>query len=318
MNKNTQEIFTPFEIKKGQIPKRIQLLPAGNIIKGKDGRTWTVTDIHELACVSNESMPIESIDENHSADLVAGKGGSSPAFGWFRNITVENNGELWADVEWTERGSNALQNKDYRYLSPVFSNDMNGNITVILRAALTNTPNLDMVSLNSENLKNTDNMDSQEIVIKKIIEELELKDGSSFDDILKAIKELKKADMNMNHTNIIELKQRADELEIQLNSMIGSAFFREGEILVNEAVKAGIITPANKSFYLSLCSTNEGLEKVKSIIKNSVPIVCNSSVLKGTPPKYTEDENEDTEFISSLGYTKEQWQKIKNFANKDN
>jgi phage I-like protein len=53
-------------------------------------------------------------------------------------------------VEWTDRGKEALEKKEYRYISPVFTSSASGEITAILRAALTNNPNLSLPALNSE------------------------------------------------------------------------------------------------------------------------------------------------------------------------
>jgi phage I-like protein len=143
-------LFLPLDNKQGEIPKRIQLLPPGPNIEGRDGRTWIMRNSESVVSASNAWLPNHPIDENHAIDLKVPQGGSSPAFGWFSNISVESNGSIWADVEWTKRGAEAVANLEYRYVSPVIVNNEKGEISTILRAALSNSPNLDIKSLNAQ------------------------------------------------------------------------------------------------------------------------------------------------------------------------
>ena len=89
------------------------------------------------------------IDENHATDLAVPKGEPAPALGWMTNLCTDAAGAIWAQVEWTDRGREALSKKEYRYFSPVFSSSASGEIHAILRAALTNSPNLSLPALNS-------------------------------------------------------------------------------------------------------------------------------------------------------------------------
>lgn len=64
---------------------------------------------------------------------------ASRAAGWF-DISMRN-GELWAvNVRWTPAAFEALQNKEWRYMSPAFETDPEGRITSLLNVALTNLP----------------------------------------------------------------------------------------------------------------------------------------------------------------------------------
>lgn len=314
MNEMKQPLPIPFELPHGQIPKRIQLLPKGSEIYGKDGRVWKVEDPYELARRSNEYMPLHCIDENHATDLKAGNGGAAPAFGWFSNITVEVTGGLWADVEWTERGIAALKSKDYRYLSPVFSVKNDGSVLVILRAALTNTPNLELVALNAAQ---TENADSEENSLHTLAKVLDLPDDCTLSDIIAVVRELKKMVKAVNSTVVSTLTQRVAHAEIQLNTLLKEQREKTGEYLVIEAIKQRKITPACKEAYIALCATEEGLEAVKNIIENAAPIITPSPAYLDSPPPYstsTEALPEDSEFLQSVGYTAEQWEKIKNYA----
>jgi len=58
---------------------------------------------------------------------------------------------IFGRVEWTATGKSLLADKAYRFLSPVIRHLADGTVTGILRAALTNTPNLrGMAALHNE------------------------------------------------------------------------------------------------------------------------------------------------------------------------
>jgi len=147
----TGSLFLSLNFESGQPPKTIELIPAGTAILGRDGRRWKNADAGKVARNSMARLSRLVTDENHATDLSATKGGSSPAMGWMTNLRPGGEGGIVADVEWTKRGSEAILNREYSFISPVFLHDESGEITVVLRAALTNSPNLQLPALNSEN-----------------------------------------------------------------------------------------------------------------------------------------------------------------------
>lgn len=135
----------------GQVEDWIMLLPAE--ISTVDGRgPWRVADTAALIATSlnaaaDRRLPI---DENHSIDLSAPKGGSSPARGWVTALDVRD-GAIFGQVEWTGAGAKLVNDREYGFISPVIEVDRLGNIRRLMRASLTNTPNLrGMPALNSE------------------------------------------------------------------------------------------------------------------------------------------------------------------------
>lgn len=66
-------------------------------------------------------------------------GGEAPAAGWIKELQSRPNG-LWARVEWTEKATAYIQNREYRYFSPVLPLDAERRPTAILNAGLTNFP----------------------------------------------------------------------------------------------------------------------------------------------------------------------------------
>lgn len=64
----------------------------------------------------------------------------APAGGWIKELVLKSDG-IFAKVEWTKRAKNYLQNREYRYLSPVVMvRKKDRKASQIHSVALTNTP----------------------------------------------------------------------------------------------------------------------------------------------------------------------------------
>ncbi len=130
------------------IPEWVHLLPAGQV-RTVDGRgPYTVANATALCAASMAGGKL-ALDENHATDLAAPKGLSAPARGWIVALQARQDG-IWGKVVWTPEGRRLVPG--YRGISPVIRHDKSsGRIDAILRASLTNTPNLSgLVSLHSQ------------------------------------------------------------------------------------------------------------------------------------------------------------------------
>ena len=122
-------------------PAWVQLVPAGTF-SGADGRgPFRVTNAAALIAASMAGVGRLAIDENHSTDLAAPRGEPAPARGWIVELQQRPDG-IWGRVEWTESGRELMADKAYIGISPVFETDKSGRVLRLLRAALTNNPNL--------------------------------------------------------------------------------------------------------------------------------------------------------------------------------
>lgn len=322
--KITDSLFLCLNADNGTVPSRIQILPAGRKIKGVDGREWTLADPAALCAKMNTSDRVTvrngcCIDENHSTDLSAPKGGEAPAFGWFRNFSVETDGSIWADVEWNSRGQKAVAEKEYRYISPVFTRDKDGNITEILRAALTNNPNLDNPALNSsQETEEEKNMD------KELCAALGIPETATTQDALAAVAKLK-TELNGAQNKGVDLaayapradlaamQQRAEKAEKELAELNAASLKSKATAAVEQAVKDGKIAPASKDTYLELCASEDGLAKFEKIMAATPSITGGQQVPDNAPENKDSVELNAAEksWASSMGYTEEDWKKIK-------
>jgi phage I-like protein len=323
-------LFLPLENKQGEIPQRIQLLPPGPAITGRDGRQWIMKDSEAVAAASNAWLPNHSIDENHAVDHKAPKGEASPAFGWFSNITAEANGSIWADVEWTKRGAEAVTSLEYRYISPVFLHNEKGEITSVLRAALSNSPNLDIKSLNNSETPEAaapETPAKEHNSMTKILAALGLPGTATEDEAVAAIAGLKTSLNAAAQTvdlaayapraDLAAMETRAAAAEKQLADLNAAKFKAEVEGVIDQAIKDRKIAPASKEQYLSLCSTAEQLESLKKAFASSPAVIGEGTQAPaGAPPgSQTALNAEETALAAAAGYSPEEWKKLKSAAN---
>jgi len=134
-------------------PEWINLLPAGEI-RTVDGRgPYTVKSMPVLvgrlnsALTEGRRMPI---DECHATDKGKAIGAPAPARGWFTKFEARDGG-LWAQVDWNKSGTQLMDDRSYAGISPVILHSVDGEVLDVLRASLTNTPNIrGLVALHSE------------------------------------------------------------------------------------------------------------------------------------------------------------------------
>lgn len=136
------------------VPEWVHLMPAGTF-SGEDGRgPFTIRDAEDVIRNSMTAGRL-AIDENHAIDIAGPKGQPAPARGWIVEMQARSDG-IWGRVEWTGTGTVLMQDKAYRGISPVFSAlKDSGRVVRVLRASLTNTPNLTLTTLHSR----SDSMD---------------------------------------------------------------------------------------------------------------------------------------------------------------
>lgn len=133
-------------------PEWVHLLPAaqGEIHTYDSRGPYRMADIDAVIAASMQSERGMPIDENHATDTAMQNGAGAPARGWIKELQARADG-LWGRVEWTKAGAELLADRAYRGISPVFNHLADKTITRVLRASLTNKPNLKgLVALNEE------------------------------------------------------------------------------------------------------------------------------------------------------------------------
>ena len=129
-------------IENGEI-ENVHLVPIGDF-KGSD-KDGNPIDEH----ITKESLE-QIADKLNSGDEVLcdidhqsckpGVDRDSKAAGWFHKFVVDPVKGLFANLKLTKKGREIVENREYRYTSPVFTLDENGNPNDIHSVALTNVP----------------------------------------------------------------------------------------------------------------------------------------------------------------------------------
>lgn len=164
----------PAKAEDGSLPKRIPVLPAGDLIKGEDGRAWTARDRKSVLERLNRPGNKLVLDENHSSIRKAPKGGPSPALAFLSDFVEDEDGVMYANsVEWTPYGQTSALN--YGGISPVLlhrpgnaiigDTKVLGEVTNLHSVALCNDPNLELPALNDKefSVSEENSMDPQKL-----------------------------------------------------------------------------------------------------------------------------------------------------------
>lgn len=135
-------------------PLWVKMLGSGILETRNDRGPYFVSNPAAIIARTREMMlgGFFPLDIEHSIDEKASIGDRSPAVGWCTDLEVRN-GEIFAKIDWTTLGKSALSrgpngSRAYNFLSPVFEYDTSTKeVTSLLRAGLTNSPNLADMSI---------------------------------------------------------------------------------------------------------------------------------------------------------------------------
>ncbi len=138
----------------GAVKREFLVLPFGNPFYGRDGRgPWIMRDRADAERVLNFTRQTLGgvdmmVDYDHASELAAPEGkGRALAAGWVKDLTIKDDG-IWASVDWTPQAEAELASRQYRYISPYFRVDKTTReVTRLVNAGLTNTPNLELPAL---------------------------------------------------------------------------------------------------------------------------------------------------------------------------
>lgn len=125
--------------KKAIPPKEVKLFPLG-LVKSQKGDFLVDLQAYHSILEHFQSHNVDiPIDYEHQTL----EGVQAPAAGWVKSLNLKEDG-VYAAVEWTEKATEYLKNREYRYLSPVVGINLSDRRARLLHSiALTNTPAID-------------------------------------------------------------------------------------------------------------------------------------------------------------------------------
>ena len=272
-------------------PEWIELIPAGEF-KGRDGRgPFRLTDLGKVieatrALQMDAGLPI---DYDHATDFGAPEGRPAPAAGWICGFEKRDEA-LWGKVEWTVHGAEAVAMREYRYISPVFEYAENGDVVRLLRAALTNNPNLLLTAISSRDgsrqlesgkgNRGADREDSRYMnaFTGQVRQLLGMADESTPEELLAAIAELVKesearrmpGDDAAGHERLEEAHSgsgladaaryvpmvKFEEVLTELNRLQAARDREQAETTVGNAMREGRLSPSQREWAISYCQAD--------------------------------------------------------------
>ena len=306
----------------GTVPTRIEIMPVGQV-KLRDGRSDLDLRVEDPAAVIAASFASVAggmlpIDFAHGLEGLAQADGR--AAGWITAMDVESD-RIVATVDWTPAGRTALENRDYRFISPVFRHAKGGGaVHSIIRAGLVNVPaihDLAQVASHQETsmdrflveirgaLGLPDDADGAAIVAATQVQiaaakaaapivEAAGQTGELTDAIATGVVTRLKSGGGQPDPAKYAPIEVVDELKTQVASLQKTVTGGAVETAVAHAMKEGKVTPAQKDWATAYASSDlAGFQKYLA----NAPVICAAGELLPTlkpaaPGKLTDDEIE--------------------------
>lgn len=276
----------------GQAPAWVELIPAGPVITGRDGRRWLFDEpAQQLVLSSFTARAVDlPIDWEHATQHQAPSGSPAPAGGWISRLEIRD-GALWGEVSWTPRAEAQVVAREYRFLSPVFDYlEDSSRIVRLVSAGLTNQPNLVLTALNQE----SPTPESTDVKISAaLLALLGLPETATEQEAITAATNLQQTAQAANsERNLAQfvpradydaLTQRATNAEQALASHHKAQHQSTVDAEIQAALTAGKITPATQEYHRAACSEQGGLDRFREFVK-AAPAVGEASGLENRKP----------------------------------
>lgn len=177
----------------GQEISEIEIVPTTPFKLGDGRGSFTMPDPAafieaSLAYASRHTGGELLVDFDHGAERKGVDDKRTAAAGWITGLRHDTaRGRVMATVRWTRAGREALADRAYRFISPVFAHDKQNRVRGIVRAGLTNTPAIGELAALAAS---TQGDGSMEELLKKLAAALGLDAEAGEDKITAAALEL--------------------------------------------------------------------------------------------------------------------------------
>lgn len=321
-------------------PEWVHLLPAGTF-SGRDGRgPYTVDD---AAGVIVRSMAEGEIPLDYAHALVGQLGNPAPAAGWIQAMEARDDG-IWGRVAWTPRGKQAIAEREYKGISPVFFHAKDGKVDRITNAGLVNNPNLYLQAVASRDDHHRDggaDMADLKSLAKKLglaetadaaaieaeLDRRETAHAAQLASIAEAVgkKGETKADAIAAHARTLSAgatdpdpakyvpMSQFTEVQAGLAALQKKLADRDVEQAVNAAITAGKVTPAQKDWAVAYAS--QDLAGFGTYVAGAPVILKPGSAAAhaegATPPGGDQLDDEDMAICRSMGLDPEKYRETR-------
>lgn len=238
----------------------IQVAPRGRVTT-RDGRSYSF-DPERLAERFRQDGIDIPVDLDHSVSLRATRGETGSVVGWIKEIEARPDG-VFARIEWLTGGLEVLRARTHRFVSPTFHHTETGEATWLHSVALVAAPALPLPAVASAT--GSVREPHQETSMKSVLSALGLTEGADEAACLAAVTTLKANTVPkaVHDEALASLSTKSEELAAL------QAAVRSGQVdeLIESALAAKKIVPAQRDHYVALCASDEGLTSVKKLLE---------------------------------------------------
>ena len=282
-------------------PEWIKLAPRGRFT-ARDGRQLEVDPELLVSRFRADAVDVP-IDIDHAIPKKALFGDTAPAVAWIVELAAREDG-LYGRPSWLDGGLAVLKARTHRYISPAFPADENGKAIWLHSVGLVAAPGISMPAVASADPPHTFR---DPTMLKKIAIALGLAETADETACLAAIAaHSQRVDRGVHEQTLATLSATTAELE----ALKKAGHDKEVTDLLEGALTAKKITPAQRAELEPLCATAGGFDQVKKLIDATAPGLGASGLDKKTPPGQVATLSaEDRDIMRDLGLTEEQFRK---------
>lgn len=284
-------------------PEWIKIAPRGRFT-ARDGRSFEIDPELLVSRFAADGVDLP-IDIDHATVKKAMFGEAAPAVGWISELQARADG-LYGRVGWLDEGLRVLSARTHRYVSPTLKTDEAGKAYWLHSAALVAAPAASMPAVASATLTTT-TLKTEPPMLKAIAAALGLTEDAAEASCLSAIASLKGRIDPAIHNQALE---QIRTLTTQIETGRAAQHQAKVETLLEDALKARKIAPAQRDSYAALCATPEGFAEVEKLFGTLGAGLAPSGLDSRLPPETTATLSaEDRLVIQQLGLSEEEYRK---------
>lgn len=289
----------------GSYAQPVRVLPAGRFRSADgSGRPATPTEGWLLDAPGAQALMARAgrrsdkklIDYEHQS-MRASEVAPAPAAGWFaalewRDPTDAEPGGLYVTPEWTPRAAAMIADREYRYLSPLFSYDpASGQVLDLVSVGLVNQAGLDgLADLAALAAIKFNPMEDTPMIPKPLLAALAVADTATEADALAALAAIN-TEREQLKTELAALKSAApdpakfvpveavSQLQTQLAALSADLLARDVNAVVDAALADGRLTSELKDWALALGKTD--LAALKDFCAKAKPVAALTGMQSG-------------------------------------
>ncbi len=177
------------EVEVGKTPEIISVLPMGHVVSSK-GEFDVDTESFKLM---KEEIAKHGVDIVVDYEHQTLEGVQAPAAGWVKELIL-GDGNIKARIDWTPKAREYLENREYRYISPVITvRKSDGKAVGLHSIALTNTPAIEGMTPIVNKSEPEGGQNPMNELLKALAELLGLAEDASEEQVVEAVTALKAA-----------------------------------------------------------------------------------------------------------------------------